>query len=78
MLLLEKLLLTIKSKCVLLVEGERVSGKTTLVLELARLINHPYIYCCLNYEAEIGDFLGGICPTDETFFPSSGSDKSYN
>jgi hypothetical protein len=52
----------------LLVEGERVSGKTSLVLEFARLTNKPYLYFCLNHEVEIADFLGGISPTADILF----------
>jgi MoxR-like ATPase len=59
---LESVALACKSKRIVLLEGEGVSGKTSLVRQFAWLCSKRLVVVSFNMETEVSDLLGGFAP----------------
>jgi MoxR-like ATPase len=59
---LESVALACKSKRIVLLEGEGVAGKTSLVRQLAWLCSKRLLVVSVNMETEVSDLLGGFAP----------------
>ncbi|CAH1795989.1 unnamed protein product [Owenia fusiformis] len=63
--------IAVNSQCAVILTGPPVSGKTTIVQELARLKNKRLYTIAMNADMEINDLIGGFAPVNPEYLDNS-------